>query len=70
MFIVAALYHFSRFPDPVSLREPLQLLCNQLGIKGSLLIASEGVNGTVAGSRDAIDQVLIALRARMLRAGA
>lgn len=63
MIIVAALYHFSRFPDPASLREPLLLLCNQLGIKGSLLIASEGVNGTVAGSRDAIDQVLIALRA-------
>ncbi|MEO0342745.1 MAG: rhodanese-related sulfurtransferase [Pseudomonadota bacterium] len=62
-FVVAALYHFTKFDDPDSLRPGLQKLCDAHGIKGSLLIAAEGINGTIAGSRDAVDAALIAIRA-------
>jgi UPF0176 protein len=63
MFIVAALYRFSRFPDPASLRQLLFDLCQQHGVSGTLLLAGEGVNGTIAGSRAGIDAVLAHLRA-------
>lgn len=58
MLIVCALYHFTRFPNPEDLRAPLLELCQSQGIRGSLLLASEGINGTVAGSRDGIDLLL------------
>ena len=63
MFTIAALYHFTRFPDPATLKGPLQALAEAQGIKGSLLIAAEGINGTIAGSRAAIDAMLTHLRA-------
>ncbi|WP_127107102.1 rhodanese-related sulfurtransferase [Pararhodobacter zhoushanensis] len=63
MLIVAALYHFTRFPDPAALKHPLaQLACSQ-GVKGSLLLAPEGINGTIAGPRAGIDAVLAHIRA-------
>ncbi|MFN4102508.1 MAG: hypothetical protein ACK4GT_22330, partial [Pararhodobacter sp.] len=49
MLIVAALYHFTRFPDPEALRGPLLAACRQHGICGTLLLAPEGINGTIAG---------------------
>ena len=63
MLTIAALYHFTRFPDPAALKGPLQALAEAQGIKGSLLIAAEGINGTIAGSRAAIDAMLAHLRA-------
>ncbi len=63
MLIVAALYHFTRFSDPDALRAPLLALCRERGVKGALLLAGEGVNGTIAGPRDGIDAVLAHLRA-------
>jgi UPF0176 protein len=63
MFTIAALYHFTRFPDPAALRAPLQALAEAQGVKGSLLLAREGVNGTIAGPRAGIDAVLAHLRA-------
>ena len=63
MLIVAALYHFTRFPDPAALRAPLLALCQSAGVKGSLLLANEGINGTIAGPREGIDAVLAHLRA-------
>lgn len=63
MITIAALYHFTRFADPVSLRAPLQTAAEAQGIKGSLLIAAEGINGTIAGSRSGIDALLAMIRA-------
>ena len=63
MYTVAALYHFTRFDDPAALRQPLLDLCQQHGISGTLLLAGEGINGTIAGSRSGIDAVLSHLRA-------
>ena len=62
MFTVAALYHFTRFDDPAGMQGPLQQKCNELGITGSLLLAREGINGTIAGSRADIDAILAHLR--------
>jgi UPF0176 protein len=45
------------------LRAPLQAVCDEHGVKGSLLLAHEGINGTIAGTRAGIDVVLKAVRA-------
>lgn len=63
MPIVAALYHFTRFEDPDALRAPLRALAETSGVKGSLLLAREGINGTIAGPRAGIDAVLGHIRA-------
>jgi len=62
MFTVAALYHFTRFDDPVAIREPLLALSTAQGVTGTLLLAHEGVNGTIAGTRGGIDAVIAHLR--------
>ncbi|MBA3814116.1 MAG: rhodanese-related sulfurtransferase [Alphaproteobacteria bacterium] len=56
--IVAALYQFTPLPNFQDLQQPLKDLCKDAGVKGILLLADEGINGTVAGSRSAIDQLL------------
>lgn len=61
--VVAALYHFVRLSDYEAMREPLLDFCMAQNIKGTLLLADEGINGTVAGSREAIDALLTYLRA-------
>ena len=63
MYTIAALYHFTRFTDPVAIRQPLKALCDAQGISGTLLIAPEGINGTIAGSRAGIDSILAHIRA-------
>lgn len=60
---VAALYQFTRFDDPAAIRGPLLALCVAQGVKGTLLLAREGINGTIAGSDAAIDAVLAHVRA-------
>lgn len=60
MFTVCALYHFTRFPDPAALRGPLMELCHAEGITGTLLLAREGINGTVAGPTPASIERLVA----------
>jgi UPF0176 protein len=62
MLIVAALYQFTRFPDPAALRQGLIQVAQSQGVKGSLLLAPEGINGTIAGTRDGVDAVLAAIR--------
>lgn len=55
---VAALYQFAPFDDPAALRKPLLSLCVAQGIKGTLLLAREGINGTIAGRDDAVALVV------------
>lgn len=55
---VAALYQFTRFDDPAAIRGPLLALCVAQGVRGTLLLAREGINGTIAGSDAGIDAVL------------
>jgi UPF0176 protein len=55
---VAAFYQFAALPDFQALREPLRAICAGLGLKGSVLLAQEGINGTVAGTPDSIDALV------------
>jgi UPF0176 protein len=59
---VAAFYQFAALPDFRELREPLRLLCAGLGLKGSVLLAHEGINGTLAGEAGPIDELVVRLR--------
>src|SRR3954465_5645292 len=59
---VAAFYQFAALPDFRALREPLRALCASLGLKGSVLLAHEGINGPLAGSDDGIVAFVDALR--------
>ena len=59
---VAALYRFTPFPDPAALRGAIDTACRDHGVKGTLLLAREGINGTIAGSDDAIAAVLDHIR--------
>ncbi|MGD9809864.1 MAG: rhodanese-related sulfurtransferase [Sphingobium sp.] len=59
---VAALYRFTRFDDCTSFRSPLQSLCRQQGVRGTLLLAAEGINGTIAGPSEGIATVLEHIR--------
>ena len=59
---IAALYQFAPYPDPAALRAPLADLCRAEGVKGTLLLAPEGINGTIAGTDAAIARVLDHIR--------
>jgi len=59
---VAALYKFAPLNDCVGIQEDLIKLCRAQGVKGTLILAREGINGTVAGSDEAIGQVLSHIR--------
>src|SRR3954453_12626563 len=61
-YTVAALYRFAALPDYRAIQAPLQQLCTDLQIKGTLLLASEGINGTVAGDAKAVDALVEALQ--------
>lgn len=61
-FVIATFYHFFHFPDPAVHKPALQARLNALELKGTLLIAPEGLNGTLAGSRDSIDNLLSELK--------
>lgn len=59
---VAALYRFTAFENPVAMRAPLLATCEENGVKGILLLATEGINGTIAGSDAGIEAVLAHIR--------
>jgi UPF0176 protein len=60
--IVAALYKFVSLPDFAEKQEPLLSYCLEQNIKGTILLAPEGINCTISGSRQGIDAVLAYLR--------
>lgn len=62
MYTIAALYQFTRFQDPARIKPDLAQTCDSVGVRGTLLLAPEGINGTIAGSRDGIDAVVAHIR--------
>ncbi|MDR3488922.1 MAG: rhodanese-related sulfurtransferase [Bradyrhizobium sp.] len=66
---VAAFYQFAALPDFRELRAPLLAICAELGLKGSVLLAEEGINGTLAGAAEAIDHLIGELRGAALFGG-
>lgn len=67
--VVAALYRFTALPDYRERREPLLAQCRARGLRGTILLAGEGINGTVAGSREAVEAFLAELRSDPVFAG-
>ena len=61
-FLTAALYKFVDLPDFASLKEPLVACCERHDVKGTILLAAEGINGTIAGPREGVHAVLQLLR--------
>lgn len=62
-FTIAALYRFASFADPQAIAAGLRLLCADLGTCGTLIVADEGINGTVAGGEAAIAALVAHIRA-------
>jgi len=60
--VVATFYKFVKLPDFAQKQAPLLAYCQAQSIRGTILLAAEGINGTIAGSRQAIDSVLCFLR--------
>ena len=60
--VVAALYHFAPIPDPESFRDAVHEVMDSNEVRGTILVASEGINGTVSGKREDIDTLLGFLR--------
>lgn len=59
--VVITFYKFVKLPDFREMKEPLLTLCNDNGVKGTILLAEEGINATIAGTRDDIDHVMDSL---------
>jgi UPF0176 protein len=57
-FRVAAFYRFASVANPERLRANLKELCRELDVRGTILVAREGINGTVAGRHEAIDRLI------------
>ena len=62
-YLTAALYKFVELPDCADLKPALQAVCDAQGVKGTLLLATEGINGTIAGLPASVHAVLAHLRA-------
>ncbi|MBW4686051.1 MAG: rhodanese-related sulfurtransferase [Komarekiella atlantica HA4396-MV6] len=60
--VVATLYKFVKLPDFADKRDSLLSYCQEQGVKGTILLAAEGINGTIAGSRQAVDSVISFVR--------
>jgi UPF0176 protein len=68
-YLTAAFYQFVALPDPAALRAPLLDLCLQRHVKGLILLATEGINSTIAGRAEDVHAVLAWLRAHPLLSG-
>lgn len=56
--VIAAYYKFVSLPDFEERREPLQKFCESQAVKGTILLAAEGINSTMAGTEEGINAVL------------
>ncbi len=61
-FVIATFYKFVSLPDYKAWRDPLLQFCVDRQVKGTILLAREGINGTIAGSPETIDAVLAYLK--------
>ena len=60
--IITTFYHFINFPQFEAMKEPLLAFCKEQELKGTILLAREGINSTISGSREAIDNLYVHLR--------
>lgn len=62
MVLVTAFYKFFTLEEPATWQEPLRQACEDSGVVGTILLAEEGINGSLAGTDEAVKQVLKHLR--------
>ena len=62
-FLVAAFYKFVPLPDYQVIRTALLARCEHLGLLGSILLAEEGINGTISGTATNVQSLFEDLRA-------
>lgn len=60
--VIRAFYKFVRLPDFEEVREKILKVANEQGTKGTILLAEEGINGTVAGARESMDELFKAIQ--------
>lgn len=60
--VIIAFYKFARLENFEEMKAPLQSFCDERGLKGTILLAREGINSTISGSQEAIDQLIAHLR--------
>lgn len=63
MFKVIACYHFVDWPNYADWRQPIRAKATDLGLRGTVLLAAEGINSTIAGPPQAIDEFFAYLQA-------
>lgn len=56
--VVVSFYKFADFPDHAEMRSPLRELCEELRVSGGIILAPEGLNGSICGTRDSVQKVL------------
>ncbi|KAH7548235.1 hypothetical protein ACOSP7_032383 [Xanthoceras sorbifolium] len=56
--VVVSFYKFADFPDHADFRKPLKELCEELRVSGGIILAPEGINGSICGTREAVERVL------------
>jgi len=60
---ISSFYKFQPLPDYHALQAPLRARCEAAQVRGTILLAAEGINATIAGEHDAVEQILRFLRA-------
>ncbi|XVF00382.1 hypothetical protein REPUB_Repub03eG0280700 [Reevesia pubescens] len=56
--VVVSFYKFADFPDHADFRKPLKQLCQDLCVSGGIILAPEGINGSICGTRESVERVL------------
>jgi UPF0176 protein len=59
---ISTFYSFTPLPDPAALRLPILERMRQLGIRGTITLATEGINATISGTGDAVEALMAFLR--------
>ena len=60
-YFIFAFYNFVKLEDPAKLKRSIMKVCIEQNIRGTILVAKEGINGTIAGYRENIDPVAMEL---------
>ena len=55
---VATFYQFAHLPDCLDWQKKLRTKCKKLKVLGTVILAEEGINATISGSAESIDEVL------------
>ncbi|WP_341819390.1 rhodanese-related sulfurtransferase [Wolbachia endosymbiont (group A) of Brachyopa scutellaris] len=61
-FVIATFYHFVELSNYYDMKDEIKATCNNVELKGTILLAEEGVNATISGERNAIDKIFDFLR--------